>query len=96
MDTKTFAIIIILTTIISYLIIRKLFKIAPKYLVYGALGIFMGLVIGGLIDWPIAKLTGQFGVIVAPYILGIILMVSIEAFIIEGKNILVYLAGRYK
>jgi len=95
-DTKTFAIIVILTTIISYLIIRKFFKIAPRYLVYGSLGIFMGLVMGVLFTWPLSKIFGQYGVIVAPYILGIILMVSIEAFVIEGKNILVYFARKYK
>ena len=88
LDKRTFAIIIMLTTVISYLVIRKFFKIAPRYLLYGILGICVGLAVGISIAWPASKLLGEFGIIVAPYILGIILMIFIEIFIVEGKNIL--------
>ena len=94
MDQKTFAIIIILTTVISYIVIRKFFRIAPRFMMYAVLGIFVGLVIGTSIAWPISKLLGEFGMIVAPYILGIITLVFIEFFIIEGKNILVFVRNR--
>jgi len=94
MDQKSFAIIIILTTIVSYLIIRKFFKIAPKYLMYGILGVVVGIIIGALIAWPFSVLFGQFGIIVSPYILGLILMVFVEFFIIEGKGILIFLQSQ--
>ena len=88
LDKRSFAIIIIITTLISYLIIRKFFKIAPRYLMYGMLGIFIGLAIGVSVAWPVSKILGEYGVIVSPYILGIILLVFIEFFIIEGQAIL--------
>jgi len=94
MDQRSFAIIIVLTTIISYLIIRKFFKIAPRYLMYGILGVVTGITIGTIIAWPLSALLGQFGVIVAPYILGLILLVFVEFFIIEGKSILVFLQNQ--
>jgi len=83
-DKRSFSIIIIITTILSYLIIRKFFKIAPRYLIYAAIGILAGLIIGITIAWPLSEFFGNFGVIIAPYILGLILMVFIELFIIEG------------
>ena len=88
LDQKTFAIIIALTTIISYLIIRKFFKIAPRYLLYGVLGLIVGLSVGVSIAWPASKILSDFGIIVSPYILGIILMVFVEIFIVEGKTII--------
>jgi len=88
LDKRTFAIIIILTTLISYLVIRKFFKIAPRYLLYGVVGALAGMVVGVSIAWPASKILGELGIIIAPYILGIILMVFIEIFIIEGKVIL--------
>lgn len=94
MDQKSFAIIIALTTIVSYLIIRKFFKIAPRYLLYGILGVVVGITIGTIIAWPLSALLGQFGLIVAPYILGLILLVFVEFFIIEGKNILIFIQNR--
>ena len=96
MDTKSFAIIIVLTTVISYLIIRKFFKIAPRYLMYGILGVVAGLFVGIAIAWPTSKLLGEFGSIVAPYILGLILMVFVEFFIIEGKNILIFIQEHFQ
>lgn len=87
LDQRTFAIIIVITTVISYLIIRKFFKIAPRFLLYASLGILAGLVAGIAIAWPISKLLGEFGIVVAPYVLGIILLVFVEFFIIEGKEI---------
>ena len=87
MDKRSFAIIIIITTLVSYMIIRKYFKIAPRYLAFGAAGIVVGLTIAISIAWPLAAFAGQFGVIVAPYILGMVLMIFIEFFIVEGVNI---------
>ena len=95
MDKRSFAIIIILVTLISYFIIRKYFKIAPRYLLYGCLGIFFGLIAGILVAWPISRLFGEFGTIIAPYVLGIILMVFIEFFIIEGIKMFSYLKEKY-
>lgn len=95
MDKRSFAIIIILTTLVSYSFIRKYFKIAPRYLLYACFGIFFGLIIGITFAWPIAELLGEFGIIVAPYILGIILMVFIEFFIIEGLNIVKSIKRKY-
>jgi len=87
LDKRTFAMIIMITTVISYLVIRKFFKIAPRYLLYGVLGIFAGLAIGVSVAWPASKLLGEFGIVIAPYILGIILMVFVEFFIIDGKKL---------
>jgi hypothetical protein len=95
-DKRSFAIIIILTTVISYLIIRKFFKIAPRYLMYGILGIFAGLSVGIAVAWPMSEFLGQFGTIVSPYVLGLILMVFVEFFIIEGKNILTFAQGYFQ
>lgn len=95
MDQKSFAIIIALTTIVSYLIIRKFFKIAPRYLMYGILGVIIGIVAGIVIAWPFSAFLGQFGIIVAPYILGLILLVFVEFFIIEGKYIFVLVQRRF-
>ena len=96
MDKRSFAIIIIITTIVSYLIIRKLFKIAPRYLVYASIGIFFGLIIGIMIAWPMSAFLGRFGVIVAPYVLGIIVMVFIEVFIFEGGKMFAVLRNRLR
>jgi len=96
LDQRSFAIIIILTTLISYLIIRKFFKIAPKYLMYGILGVIIGLCVGIVVAWPISAFLGQFGAVVSPYILGLILMVFVEFFIVEGKNILVFVHGHFQ
>ncbi|MDD5731882.1 MAG: hypothetical protein PHU42_03260 [Patescibacteria group bacterium] len=96
MDKQTFAIIIILTTVISYLIIRKFFSIAPRYIMYGILGLVVGLTISITIAWPISAFFGQFGTIVAPYILGLILMVFVELFIVEGRNIIIVLQERFQ
>mgnify|MGYP001576206190 CR=1 FL=1 len=95
MDIKTFAIIILITTIVSYIIIRKFFKIAPRFLMYGILGMVAGVVIGTSIAWPMSALLGQFGVVTAPYILGLILIIFIEFFIIEGKRIIEFAIQRY-
>lgn len=95
MDKRSFAIIIIITTIISYLIIRKFFKIAPRYLMYGIFGIIVGLSIGIIIAWPLSQFLGEFGAVVSPYILGLILMIFVEFFILEGKNILVFIQKRF-
>jgi len=94
MDKQTFAMIIILTTIVSYLIIRKFFRIAPRYIMYGILGLVAGIAVGVSIAWPMSAFLGQFGTIVAPYILGLILMIFVEFFVIEGKNILVFIQDR--
>jgi hypothetical protein len=96
MDLKSFAIIITLTTVISYILIRKYFKISPKYIGYGAIGILAGLVAGLIISWPSSKLFGEIGVISAPYIMGIILLIFIEAFIVDGKDILKYIKNYIK
>lgn len=96
MDKQSFAMIIVLTTIISYLIIRKFFKIAPRYLMYGILGVVAGLSIGIVIAWPMAEFLGQFGTIVSPYVLGLILMVFVEFFILEGKNVLIFIQDRFQ
>jgi hypothetical protein len=95
MDQRSFAIIIIITTIISYLIIRKFFSIAPRYILYGILGLVIGLTVSITIAWPVSAFLGQFGTIVAPYILGLILMVFIELFIVEGKNILIFIQEHF-
>ena len=89
MDKINFVVIIIMTTIISYVFIRRYFKMDPKYLIYASVGIFFGLIIGISIGWPFAMLLGAYGIVVAPYIMGIVLMVFIEFFIIEGRNILI-------
>ena len=94
LDKRTFAIIITITTVVSYLMIRRFFKIAPRFLLYASLGIILGLVAGIVIAWPMSKLLGEFGVVVAPYVLGIILLVFIEFFIIEGKEIFRRIANR--
>ena len=91
MDLQSFAIIITMTTIVSYIIIRRYFKISPKYIGYAALGLVGGLLIGTIIAWPASRLFGEMGAVSAPYILGIILMIFIEAFIIDGKDIIKYL-----
>jgi len=96
MDKRSFSIIIIITTIISYLIIRKFFKIAPRYIFYAAIGIFIGLIIGITIAWPISQFLGRFGVIIAPYVLGLIVMIFIEIFIIEGGKIIKILRERFR
>ncbi len=88
LDKRTFSIIIILTTVISYLIIRKFFKIAPRYLLYGGIGIFIGLSVGITIALPISAFLGHFGIIVAPYILGVILMVGVEICVVEGGRMI--------
>ena len=88
MDKRSFAIIIILTTVVSYLFIRRYFKIAPRYFLYASVGIFLGLLAGITIAWPMSAFLGNFGIIVAPYILGMILMVFIEFFILEGGPIM--------
>lgn len=95
LDKRSFAIIIIITTLVSYIIIRKFFSIAPRYLLYGILGIFIGLIIGTSIAWPMAKLLGEIGVVVAPYALGIILLVFIEFFIVEGPKIISNIKKKY-
>lgn len=84
MDKRSFAIIIIMTTVVSYLFIRRYFKIAPRYFLYASVGIFLGLIVGIAIAWPMSEFLGRFGVVIAPYILGVILMVFVEFFIIEG------------
>ncbi len=88
MDKRSFAIIIIITTVVSYLFIRRYFKIAPRYFLYASLGIFLGLLIGVTIAWPMSAFLGRFGLITAPYVLGIILMVFVEFFILEGGPIM--------
>ena len=56
----------------------------PKYLIYAAIGIFFGMIIGVFIGWPTAALLGAYGIVIAPYVMGIVLMVFIEFFIMEG------------
>ena len=58
----------------------------PKYLLYAVVGIFFGLIIGAGITWPASLFFGRYGYVVAPYIMGIVLMVLIEYFIIEGAG----------
>lgn len=87
MDKRTFVIIIVLTTVISYLVIRKYFKISPRYFLYAMTGLVVGLLIGTSIAWPLASILGDYGIVVAPYVLGIILLISVEFFIIWGKKI---------
>uniref|UniRef100_A0A7C4R5L8 PIN domain nuclease n=1 Tax=candidate division CPR3 bacterium TaxID=2268181 RepID=A0A7C4R5L8_UNCC3 len=96
LDKRTFAIIIIITTVVSYFIIRKFFKIAPRYLAYAVIGIFLGLIVGITIAWPMSTLLGKFGMIVSPYVLGIILLIFVEAFIIEGRDIVRAIVNKYK
>jgi len=55
---------------------------------YASLGIVLGLFAGTLIAWPLATFLGRFGVVVAPYLLGIVLLFFVEAFIIEGPEII--------
>lgn len=43
---------------------------------------------GTSIAWPLSAWFGNFGLVVAPYVLGIILMVFIEFFIWEGGPIM--------
>lgn len=95
MDLRSFAIIIILTTIISYLFIRRYFKIAPRYIVYACLGIILGLFVGVVFALPIKVFLGELGIVVAPYVMGIVLMVFIEFFIIEGLGIVKNIKSRY-
>lgn len=48
------------------------------------MGIFFGLIISISITWPLKYALGAYGAVIAPYIMGIILMIFIEYFIITG------------
>ena len=63
-------------------------------MLYAIFGIILGLVIGVSVAWPISKLLGELGLVVAPYILGVAIIIFIEFFVIEGKNIFNKLAGK--
>lgn len=95
LDQKTFAIIVIITTVVSYFVIRNFFKIAPRFMVYAVFGILLGLVAGVILAWPLSKFFGQMGIVVAPYVMGIVVMVFVEFFIIEGRNIFRALADKF-
>lgn len=62
---------------------------------YGILGIVAGLAVGIAIAWPMSAFLGQFGFVIAPYILGLILIIFIEFFIIEGKRIIELLVQKH-
>ncbi len=63
----------------------------PKYLTYAVIGIFFGLIFGLTVGWPAPAILGAYGMVIAPYIMGIVLMGFVEFFIIDGGGILKYL-----
>lgn len=87
LDISSFAIIVGITTVISYIFIRRYFNIAPRYMLFASIGLMVGLTVGAAISWPLSRFFGEFGLIIAPYVLGLVVLFFTELFILEGKNI---------
>ena len=57
----TFFLIILCISIIALVITRRLLHVSFPYFFMGILGLILGLIVGGLIGIPLAKLPGEFG-----------------------------------
>lgn len=53
--------IILLVSVVALILTRRLLQVSFPYFFMGLLGLIIGLIIGGLISAPLAKLPGDFG-----------------------------------
>lgn len=56
-----FFLVILLVAVVALIVTRKLLHVSFPYFFMGLLGLILGLIIGGLISSPLAKLPGDFG-----------------------------------